>query len=189
MICMERMRCFVAIDFSEETKAALLKLQHDVLKLSNLKAVKVVSANTLHTTISFLGEITREEVTNISAALTTITFHPFCVTIAGVGALPSIKKMRVIYVGFDPSEDLDSLNSKIEALLPKKYVSKREFNPHVTLARIKKHISSELQPLARTLQASARYQVGRCNIASFQLKKSTLTPHGPIYETIEEFVL
>ncbi len=189
MIRMERMRCFIAIDFNEETKAALLKLQHDVLKLHELKSVKAVSPSTLHITLNFLGEITRSEATNMSAALRSVSFHPFCVTLAGVGALPSVKKMRVIYVGFTLPEDLIGLNSQIEAVLPKKYLPERKFNPHVTVARVKKRVSEELQLLARSIQASAAYQVGRCNVDSFQLKKSTLTSQGPIYETIGEFWL
>lgn len=189
MMRMQRMRCFIAVDFNNETKAALLKLQQDVLKLHELKSVKTVSTSTLHVTLNFLGEVTPSEATNISAALRSVKFHPFCVTLAGVGALPSVKKMRVVYVGFRPSEDFLGLNSRIEAVLPKKYLSNRGFNPHVTLGRVKKRVSAELQPLARSIQTSAAYQVGRCNVDSFQLKKSTLTPQGPVYETLEEYWL
>ncbi|MGZ7166812.1 MAG: RNA 2',3'-cyclic phosphodiesterase [Halobacteriota archaeon] len=186
---MIRMRCFIAIDLTEETKTALLQLQHDVLKLHELESVKAVSTSTLHVTLNFLGEITLSEASNISAALRSVAFHPFCVTLAGVGALPSVKKMRVIYVGFTPLEDLVGLNSQIEAVLPKKYLSNRKFSPHVTVARVKRRVSEELQLLARSIQTSAAYQVGRCNVDSFQLKKSTLTPQGPVYETLEEFWL
>ncbi len=189
MIPMERVRCFIAIDFNEETKASLLKLQHDVLKLHELTSIKAVSASTLHVTMNFLGEITRPEITKVTDALRTVAFHPFCVTLAGVGALPSIKKMRVIYVGFTPLDDLIGLNSRIESALPNKYLPNREFTPHVTLARVKKHVSSQLQQLAGSIERSATYHVGRYNVTSFQLKKSTLTQQGPIYETLEEFQL
>ncbi|MGZ4902398.1 MAG: RNA 2',3'-cyclic phosphodiesterase [Halobacteriota archaeon] len=186
---MERVRCFIAVDFSEETRTALSKVQHDILKLEELKSVKAVSTSTLHVTLNFLGEITRSEVEDIGAALSSVSFHPFCVTLDGLSALPSVNKMRVIYVGVTPLDDLVGLSSQIEATLPKKYRSSRTFNPHVTLARVKKRIPSELQLLASSIQKSATYEVARCNIDSFQLKKSTLTPQGPIYETLKEYLL
>ncbi len=183
------MRCFIAVDFNEETKAAFFELQRDVLKLHELKAVRAVNSDILHVTLNFLGEITPSEVTNVCTALRSVAFHPFCVTLAGISALPSVKNMRVIYVGFIPPDNLVRLNSHIEAALPKKYVSDRKFSPHVTVARIKKRIPEELQRLKCAIEATADYQVGRCNVESFQLKKSTLTPHGPVYETLEEFYL
>ena len=189
MIHMERVRCFIAVDFNEETKAALSRVQHDTLKLEELKSVKAVSTSTLHVTFNFLGETTRAEVEDINAALSSVSFHPFCVTLYGLGALPSVNKMRVIYVGFTPLDGMVGLSSQIEAALPKEYRSSRTFNPHVTLARVKKRIPSELQLLAGSIQKFATTEVARCNIDSFRLKKSTLTPRGPIYETLGEFPL
>ncbi len=186
---MERIRCFIAIDFDKETKDALSKLQHDVLKLGELNALKAVGSDTLHVTMNFLGAITPSEATKISDALRSIKFHPFCVTLTGVGALPSLKNMRVIYVGFAPSTDLTALNARILAVLPEQYQPKREFNPHVTLARVKKRIPEQLQQLAHDIEAAAAYQVCQYNVTSFQLKKSTLTRQGPVYETLEEFWL
>ncbi len=186
---MQRVRCFIAVEFNEQTKAALQKLQRDVLKLHELKSIRLVSSDALHITLNFLGEITSSDVKDIGAALRSVTFHPFCVTLAGIRALPNPKKMRVIYVGFNQAEGLIKLNSQIETALPQRYRPDREFHPHVTLARVKKRVPDEFELLTRTLQTVATYRVGRCSINSFQLKKSTLTPRGPIYETLEEFLL
>ncbi len=189
MIRMQSVRCFIAIDFDEKTKAALLELQRDILKLYELNAVRAVNSGILHLTLNFLGNITDLEVANVRDALRAITFHPFCVTLTGVGALPSVKNMRVIYVGFDASDDLAELNDQVQSALPKKYRSDRKFTPHVTLARVKKRIPAELQLLRRSIDTAATYQVGRCHVNSFRLKQSTLTPKGPVYETLEEFFL
>ncbi len=113
MISMERIRCFIAIDFDKKTKAELAKLQHDVLRLHELNSLKTVDTDTLHVTMNFLGQISASEVAKVSDALRSVQFHPFCVMLAGVGALPSLKRVRVIYVGFAPSTDLAGLNSHI----------------------------------------------------------------------------
>ncbi len=189
MIRMLRVRCFIAVDFDEKTKASLFELQRDVLKLSDLKAVKTVDSSILHVTLNFLGELTEREVATISDALGRVVFHPFCVTLAGVSALPSVKNLRVIYVGFDPSDDLEGLNAEVQSALPKQYQSARKFTPHVTLARVKKRIPEELQLLKRSIEAAATYKGSRCHVDTFSFKKSTLTPRGPVYETLEEFPL
>jgi 2'-5' RNA ligase len=58
----------------------------------------------------------------------------------------------------------------------------RPFRPHATLARVKQYDPS----LIAILQEIPRKDYGSFTVQAWQLKKSTLTPGGPLYDTILE---
>ena len=189
MMSMQSIRSFIGIDFDDNTKAAFLKIQREMLKLHEFTSVRVVSPGTAHITLSFLGHVKLSEASRISEVLRSISYHPFCITFRGVDVFPNKRKMRVIYIGILPSKDLKELYGLLATALPKRYFPDRRFDPHVTVGRVKRFVPSEQNALADTISALSTYHVGRFNVSAFQLKKSTLTSKGPIYETLEEFKL
>ena len=60
----------------------------------------------------------------------------------------------------------------------------RGFTPHATLARVKAPDPS----LFTVLRAMEGTTYGDCMITGMKLKKSTLTPRGPVYEDLLEVV-
>jgi 2'-5' RNA ligase len=60
----------------------------------------------------------------------------------------------------------------------------RGFTPHATLARVKVPDPS----LFTVLRAMDKTSYGDCMINGMKLKKSTLTPRGPLYEDLLEVV-
>jgi 2'-5' RNA ligase len=70
-----------------------------------------------------------------------------------------------------------------EALVPLGFEREtRGFTSHATLARVKAPDPS----LFTSLKALAGTSYGDCMITGMKLKKSTLTPKGPIYEDLME---
>jgi RNA 2',3'-cyclic 3'-phosphodiesterase len=189
MMHMQSIRAFIGIDPDDETRERLAKIQRDSLKMDQFSSVKVVDPRTVHITLNFLGNITPFELAAIREALSSISFHPFCVTLDGISVFPSVKKMRIIHVGLNESEDLKALHGLIVKALEEKHASDRKFDPHITLGRVKRAIPAELKQLATIIAPLSTSYIGRFNVSSFQLKKSTLTPKGPIYDTLEEFLL
>ena len=61
----------------------------------------------------------------------------------------------------------------------------RRFTPHATLARVKVPDPS----LFTVLRAMDKTDYGDCMISGMKLKKSTLTPRGPVYEDLLEVVM
>ena len=59
------------------------------------------------------------------------------------------------------------------------------FSPHLTIARVKS--GRNKAELASCLTENADYEFGMINAACLRLKKSQLTPRGPIYSTLKEF--
>jgi 2'-5' RNA ligase len=189
MMHMQSVRAFIAIDPDNETRQRLLTIQREVLKMLQFSSVKVVDPLAMHVTLSFFGNIAPPELSAIRDALRSVSFHPFCVTLNGIGAFPNIKKMRVIHVGLSDSADLRRLHKLIIESLGEAYESDKEFDPHITLGRVKRAIPSEMRDLANVMAPLSSLFVGRLNVSSFLLKQSTLTPKGPIYDTLEEFKL
>ncbi|HNJ80770.1 MAG TPA: 2'-5' RNA ligase family protein, partial [Methanoregulaceae archaeon] len=58
----------------------------------------------------------------------------------------------------------------------------RPFRPHATLPRVKQGDPT----LPGCIRSIPPGDLGACTVSGFLLKKSTLTPAGPIYETLLE---
>jgi 2'-5' RNA ligase len=182
-------RAFIGIDFDSETRKRLLAIQRDKLKLDQFSSVKTVDPRIAHITLSFLGNKTSSELSLIVEALRSISFHPFRLTLCGIGVFPNMKRIRVIHVGMRDSKDTKTLHELILKALKGHEPDKKKFDPHITLGRVKRIIPEELTLLAAAITPHSTSFVGQLNVSSFQLKKSTLTPTGPIYDTLEEFRL
>jgi len=189
MMSTQSIRAFIAIDLDNETRQRLFTIQRETLKMHQFSSVKVVDPHAMHITLTFLGNIAPPQLSSIRDALKSVSFHPFCVTLSDIGAFPNTKKMRVIHVGLSDSADLKRLQKLVVESLKGVRTSEKEFDPHITLGRVKRVIPSEMKDLANAMAPLSSLFVGRLNISSFLLKQSTLTPKGPIYRTLEEFKL
>lgn len=186
----QSVRAFIGIDLDNDIRERLLAIQRDKLKMDQFSSVKAVDPRIAHITLSFLGDKTSFELSAITEALRSISFHPFCVTLCGVGVFPNMKNIRVVHVGLSDSEDVKTLHEQIvEALKGRHEPDKRKFDPHITLGRVKRRIPEELNLLAAAIAPLSASFIGHLYVSGFQLKRSTLTPKGPIYDTLEEFRL
>jgi 2'-5' RNA ligase len=151
---------------------------------SNLRLVK---PENIHITIRFLGNITLPLVDQISEQMNKISINPFEVEIQGLGAFPSLKHIKVIWAGIQKgSNELMNIFNQLEPHLQKLGLKpdRRGFNPHLTIARVRTaRFKGKLTHLIRDL---TKYEFGKIKTNHLKLKKSVLTPKGPIYNTIYE---
>ena len=175
------MRTFVAIEISNDNIInSIKKFQSEV----NINA-KPVEPKNFHFTLQFLGEISEEISQKIIQALRKIEFSSFNVNLKGVGAFPKSKFPRVIWVGTDNDGGnmLIQLSKKVEkALEPLGFFSEKPFKPHITVFRIKKKIGD----ITNELNSRKTIDFGIQQVTILKLKKSELTPDGPIYSDLEE---
>ena len=62
---------------------------------------------------------------------------------------------------------------------------KQPFSPHITICRVKRIESDAgLNQLMRKIAELSDVEVGEMQVNAVKLKKSTLTPRGPIYEDV-----
>lgn len=182
-----KFRGFVAVDLLPGDR--LLSLAHD-LGTSGAD-LKLVRMDQLHLTLKFLGDteegLTPEIVASIAEACRGI--EPFVVRLQGTGAFPSLSRINVIWVGILGGEPLGriavSLDASLDALgFPRE---NRPWSPHATLARAKS--GRGLDRVREILETYRDEAFGDQRIDRVRLKKSVLTPTGPVYSTIEEVPL
>jgi 2'-5' RNA ligase len=99
-----------------------------------------VAAAKLHLTVKFLGERPESEVEPLAAALAAAARRhgPVAFEVAGVGAFPSLRRPRVLWLGVEAGPKLELLHHDVETAcaglgFP---LEGRAFRPHVTLGRV-----------------------------------------------------
>src|SRR5665648_79552 len=178
-------RAFVAVDIPVEFAGAIVEIQEKFAPY-NLKFVK---PGIMHITLKFLGGIDERAIDKICKALSTISCESFDAEIKGVGVFPKPDHITVIWLGMEGN--FDALSREVDDVLkPLGFgMEKRRFTAHATLARVKHMTKDKRIMLTETVELLKYTKIGIMHISSIQLKKSTLTPQGPIYETLCEIPL
>jgi 2'-5' RNA ligase len=180
------MRLFLAVDLPDHIRHELAEVQ-SALKPSTDSA-RWVSADSIHITLKFLGEVPEKLVEEIDTALAGLSWKHFTVTVRGVGFFPGNRSPRVFWAGMEAPtmQDLaEELDSRMERLGFDK--EKRAFRPHITLARARDtRIDSALVTGASPYEEHA---FGSFTADRVFLFKSTLTPSGSVYEKLKEYLL
>jgi 2'-5' RNA ligase len=116
-----------------------------------------------------------------------IEFQPFEIRLKGTGAFPNMRKINVIWIGLERGqEELAGISRSLESHLRKLGFSqdKKGFSPHVTIARLRSGRNKDA--VADLLLELKEKSYGSMMAPAIRLKKSVLTPQGPIYSTIFE---
>lgn len=139
-----------------------------------------------HLTLTFLGEVEPERLERVKTALPGIRERGYDLTVAGVSGNHA-RRPRVVWFAVQDGGKTARLAKAVETVLsPLGFErEKRGFTPHVTLARVKEFDPS----LPGVIAGIADLEAGSCTIDRIVLKKSTLTPKGPIYDTLLEVPL
>ena len=169
------MRVFVAIEVSDQT---VLNYIQKVQSELNIKA-KPVELHNMHFTVQFLGEVSEEMVGKISDALSSLEFSPFSISFASIGVFPKPSFPRVIWIGTNEGvNELEKLAEMIRTKLSQLgFRPDKKFKPHVTIFRVK----NKIEGISDKLEKFSSYSFGKQMIYEIKLKKSELTPDGPIY--------
>jgi len=182
----EQIRSFIAIELPEEAKKGLARLRKE-LERDEHKFVKWVDPKGIHLTLKFLGNIPSKRVTEITEAIKGAAqgISPFHLEISGLGAFPSLRQARVLWVGIGGEVDkLSRLQQNIDSALAALGFAREErsFVPHLTLARIRQGASPLERRSFGELVGSAifedKYPV---EVGAINLMRSQLTPAGAIY--------
>lgn len=186
----EKIRTFIAIGLPEFVLQAIAKTQ-ETLRGSGLD-IRWVRREGIHLTLKFLGDIDRDDVGKIQAAMEEAAkgISPFTLTGDGVGVFPDFRRPRVIWAGISGDvQALFALQSALESQLkglgfPKE---KRHFKGHLTMGRVKDRV--DRTKLQESLEGLARFETGSFTVKSVVLFQSTLRPQGAVYTRLAEVIL
>ena len=183
----ESIRSFLAFDIdSEQVMKRLTDVQGLLVKTG--ADLKVVEPQNIHITMRFLGNVLLGTVEKIFDGMKKVQFTPFDVKICGVGAFPDVRYPRVVWAGI--TEGADQLRSIFGQLEPHLRglgfaPDSKGFSPHLTIARVRS--GKNKAELASFIEENGGYEFGVVRAACLRLKKSELTPRGPVYSTLREF--
>jgi 2'-5' RNA ligase len=178
---MSLVRSFVAIDIeNSDVIRRIEELQREVLRLG--LEIKLVEKENLHITLRFLGEIPQNRINDVAKALSNIKMSKFQIKLKGVGVFPDLARPRVLWVGVsDGIEELKKLATTVRQAVDRFAENRedREFVAHLTVGRIKS--SRNIERLQEFVARYANVDFGVITVDKIKLKKSVLTPRGPIY--------
>lgn len=179
------MRAFVAVDLPRELHDKIADVQS---RFNDFK-FKFVDPGIVHITMKFLGDVPDGEVADISNALDHIDCGSFEAHVRGVGVFPKPKFAKVIWLGCDGGFDKlsDSVNNSLASFVFEPNL--HNFSAHATLARVKYLPKKKKTEFLELLDELKDVELGKMQVDSIKLKKSTLTPQGPVYETLHKVSL
>ena len=184
------MRAFLAVELPPAIQTRMAEVQRRFAEAG--ADVKWVEPRNLHVTVRFLGEIDEPQRRTVEAlaALVASRTAPLPLRLSRVGAFPSLRAPRVVWVGL--SEDREAV-ARIAQAIEREGTAiglrreERPFSPHLTLGRVRS--SRHLAALTQRLSTSEWRPPPPWRVSSLTLYQSVLGATGPTYTVLGEFAL
>jgi 2'-5' RNA ligase len=186
---MNEIRCFIALEIPVEIQKVLNGV---IRELKSAGAdVKWVEPGNIHLTLKFLGSLDRGRADEVGALVKSYVgrFPAINSGLGAVGAFPNLGRPQVIWTGLgqglqEIAAIFNELEDGLKALgFPE---DQRKFSPHLTLGRVRS--GRNLHQLSEKLKSSVPV-INDFIIGDMTLFKSTLTPKGAVYQTLEKIEL
>lgn len=189
---MKTIRCFLAIDYAPEVKEKILQFVRLAQQTLPPRSVRWVSANNLHLTVKFLGEITETQLDAVRQNIRPVASQmiPFPLTVTGRGVFPNPHNPRILWVGTNEPVDLIRFAGSCEEACARVGIAKEErsFKAHLTIGRVQQGLdSARLRQLGDQFLSLPIGEIGHFPITELVLYRSELRPDGPVYTPIEVF--
>ncbi len=178
-------RTFIAMktDPGEKMRDCIFHIKH-CLKGEGLKWVKPAQ---LHFTLVFLGDTSLDQGHLTEQMIKRIVpkYDAPVIQFRGLGLFRNIRDPRVLWIGLD----IDPVLRKFKAELDRELkslgfrIEQRDFQPHLTLARIK--CLQQKEALKDLLLAYKDYYFQESTIMDLTYFESSLSSQGPTYKVIK----
>ncbi len=182
-------RTFIAVELTDEARAALARLQTRLKAAIPAQTVRWTAPEAIHLTLHFLGDTPPGDIEKISGLITeaAAAINPFLLNLGNLGCFPNSRRPRIVWVGvsgqLDPLVKLyDDLGRRLKTIgfTPET----RPYSPHLTIGRVKEGLPPpQLAQLGQTLER-LHPPVGHLAAlpaAEISLMKSDLQPTGAVY--------
>jgi 2'-5' RNA ligase len=176
-------RSFIAVEVDALSVIRQIQQKQQEL-LSSRAKLKLVEGENLHFTLHFLGDVEQERIPELIELLNEVEGEPFEVGLVGLGCFRP-QRPRVIWIGCTLGADQLIRHQKFlgNRLRTHGFPSeKRKYTPHLTIARVRS--GENRAQLMKLVDEHKSHEFGKFQVKTIKLKKSTLTPKGPIYEDL-----
>jgi 2'-5' RNA ligase len=186
-------RAFIAIELTNKNTIENITSFSSRLKQNQAK-LKVVAPENLHMTVKFLGNISESLASQIYNSLQQeinedmFKGKTFNYKLKGVGQFNKYSILWVKMIGDIPflqQVKISIENNLFERLnIPKD--KRTQFKPHLTIGRLKKNKINyqTFSGLKNLINENKNLEFGPFTVDQIKLKKSDLTPNGPIYSDL-----
>jgi RNA 2',3'-cyclic 3'-phosphodiesterase len=183
---MSLLRAFIAIELPEHVCVAIQRQTARLRQTLGNDLIRWVPTQNMHLTLKFLGDTTASYLDFLKQLLTReADSHPqFNLQLGGLGAFPTPRRPRLLWIGIHAPADLATLQKSIETGTTRLGYEQEEraFSPHLTIGRVRQNISPpELQKIRSALDTIQLGNIGIARVDSIHLFKSDLQPGGSIY--------
>ena len=157
-----------------------LLAQQLVLLGGGIEGARWESAEKLHLTLRFLGDVDGGMRAVLDDALRSVRGERFSLRLRGCGHFPPRGEPRALWIGIEDCPPLLELQRRIEAAVRDAGFEPdaRNFAPHVTLARLRR---ANAKKLAGWLSSHALWDAPPFEVEAFTLFSSILGPGGSKY--------
>lgn len=179
-------RAFIALEIPTQTHQEISIKTTGLRKDLGTHLVRWVSPGNIHLTLKFLGDISSTQIEQVTQALSDLAskHEKHKIIISGLGTFPNMRRPRVIWIGIQAPEQLRALYQNLETAIAKLGFppEKRSFNPHLTIGRVKQHISPTEIERIRNIMSNAKVGlIDTVEVENLHLFKSDLKPSGAVY--------
>jgi 2'-5' RNA ligase len=186
---MSVIRAFIAIELSAEIRSKLDQVIGHLRNDLDSSTIRWVPAENIHLTLKFLGDvsITNLEILKKILQGEVARFSTFEISVGDLGAFPSIKRPRVIWVKVQAPADLNQLQRSIEDGTTRLGYAREErsFSPHLTLGRVSRNADSrQAGRVGDTLALTQVGFLGAMRVREVHLFRSDLRPSGAVYSRL-----
>ena len=177
-------RLFTALSVPDDVAEALARRQ------TGLPGAKWRTADQLHITLTFYGEVDERRADDLSVELErAATGGPFEIALSGVGAFGDGHRTHAIWAGVEAGERLSVLAGRCRSAAERASipVERRDYRPHLTLAYLKPQ--ADPARIGAWIADHNLLHSPPVRVDRFGLYSGVLTHDGSRYDLEREYVL
>jgi 2'-5' RNA ligase len=183
---MSVIRAFIAIEMSPEIRRRLDQVSDELKQRLKDIPVRWVPVENIHLTLKFLGDVSLANLEVLKKILQSeiAGHHPFEMSVGELGAFPSNRRPRVIWVKVEAPAELEAVQRGIETESTRLGYAREEraFSPHLTLGRVSRNASSrDIRKISEVLDSYKVGFLGAARVQAVNLFRSDLKPGGAVY--------
>ncbi len=175
-------RLFIGLTTSRTVQSKLEACQGEVRK--HLFNWHYIPPTNFHVTLHFIGEVSESQIPLIDEAMTRLghQMSPFTLDWNGIDFFGEPDTARVLFVGASPCEELSELTTKLAEIIPTSR-ARKEFNPHITLAKARKQMEPETKVMNANMLRRLR-EHNRIGPEPVKIEFSTVHRQFMLMETV-----
>ncbi len=178
-------RAFVALDLPDPALDLLETFQ------SEIPVGRLMTRETLHLTLAFLGDQSMDQLEELHHGLAEIHFPEFFLQLAGAEVYGG-KRRQALAVQVEDDGMLKELHRQVAKAVRAAgmELERRRFRPHITVARLKgEEIEAEAARVAAFLEVAGGFRPALFGVNRFALYQSHLSPDGAVHDVLSSFDL